>query len=308
MYQPPQCDRSLGHRTTTLPVVAPSLKVRSSCPAQLAAVSDYNEKLCIYRLEQAALLARLNCVFEESIDDENLVEDVPNNAANNGGANLDVPNDEAMEEIVKTDNMTLQGLVGVYDEKMVEDVCGYDASNSDATGVSISSIALLGEKHGVEKDRAVSPADHQVSASKEIYWSCNSDVNNILSTVPLPATALLSDVDGDFKCLLQGHTHDEWDICLGVLKNGREVAVKVLSAESKQGEREFMTEIDTISNVKHPNLVELLGCCVYGRNRILVYEYLENSSIDRALLGKLVISSLKRVKDFLLSIGCSAYT
>ncbi|KAG6416554.1 hypothetical protein SASPL_123986 [Salvia splendens] len=237
-------------------------------------------------------------------------------------------------------------------ETKVEDVCGYDASNSDATGVSISSIALLGEKHGVEKDRAVSPADHQVSASKEIYWSCNSDVNNILSTVPLPATALLSDVDGDFKCLLQGHTHDEWDICLlfpennkswltasgleenivfsieikfrismmaggcavpihtimrevsiaktknftynllvgatnnfhrsnkigrggfgtvykGVLKNGREVAVKVLSAESKQGEREFMTEIDTISNVKHPNLVELLGCCVYGRNRIL---------------------------------------
>ncbi|XP_041991628.1 cold-responsive protein kinase 1-like isoform X1 [Salvia splendens] len=71
----------------------------------------------------------------------------------------------------------------------------------------------------------------------------------------------------------------------GVLKNGREVAVKVLSAESKQGEREFMTEIDTISNVKHPNLVELLGCCVYGHNRILVYEYLENSSIDRALLG-----------------------
>ncbi|KAG6392231.1 hypothetical protein SASPL_146444 [Salvia splendens] len=71
----------------------------------------------------------------------------------------------------------------------------------------------------------------------------------------------------------------------GVLKNGREVAVKVLSAESKQGEREFMTEIDTISDVKHPHLVELLGCCVYGHNRILVYEYLENSSIDRALLS-----------------------
>ncbi|KAG6414067.1 hypothetical protein SASPL_126784 [Salvia splendens] len=98
-------------------------------------------------------------------------------------------------------------------ETKVEDVCGDDASNSDATGVSISSIALLGEKHGVEEDRAVSPADHQVSASKEIYWSCSSDVNNILSTAHLPAAAL-SDVDGDFKCLLQGHTHNEWDICL----------------------------------------------------------------------------------------------
>ncbi|XP_047946808.1 putative serine/threonine-protein kinase [Salvia hispanica] len=71
----------------------------------------------------------------------------------------------------------------------------------------------------------------------------------------------------------------------GILKNGMVVAVKMLSAESKQGEREFLTEIETISNVKHPNLVQLLGCCVHGRDQILVYEYLVNNSIDRALLG-----------------------
>ncbi|XP_075523156.1 cold-responsive protein kinase 1-like isoform X1 [Primulina tabacum] len=71
----------------------------------------------------------------------------------------------------------------------------------------------------------------------------------------------------------------------GTLKNGKKVAVKTLSAGSKQGAREFLTEIDTISNVKHPNLVELVGCCVNGTNHILVYEYLENKSIDRALLG-----------------------
>lgn len=71
----------------------------------------------------------------------------------------------------------------------------------------------------------------------------------------------------------------------GILKNGVEVAIKKLSAESKQGAREFLTEIDTISNVKHPNLVELLGCCVHESHKILVYEYIENSSLDRALLG-----------------------
>lgn len=64
------------------------------------------------------------------------------------------------------------------------------------------------------------------------------------------------------------------------------MAVKTLSAGSKQGVREFLTEINTISNVKHPNLVELVGCCVQGPSRILVYEYLENNSLDRALLGK----------------------
>lgn len=84
--------------------------------------------------------------------------------------------------------------------------------------------------------------------------------------------------------------------------------MKVLSAESKQGEREFMTEIETISNVKHTNLVELLGCCVYGDNRILVYEYLENRSIDRALMGKLVTRALKQYKDFILPSGHSPYS
>ncbi|KAM3298932.1 hypothetical protein ACQJBY_040433 [Aegilops geniculata] len=71
----------------------------------------------------------------------------------------------------------------------------------------------------------------------------------------------------------------------GTLPNKQDVAVKVLSAESRQGIREFLTEINVISNVKHPNLVELIGCCVEEENRILVYEYLENSSLDRALLG-----------------------
>lgn len=71
----------------------------------------------------------------------------------------------------------------------------------------------------------------------------------------------------------------------GTLKNGRQVAIKSLSAASKQGVREFLTEIKTISHVKHPNLVELVGCCAEEPNRTLVYEYVENNSLDRALLG-----------------------
>lgn len=74
--------------------------------------------------------------------------------------------------------------------------------------------------------------------------------------------------------------------CQGVLKNGKQIAVKTLSAESKQGVQEFRTEVNTLSDVKHPNLVELLGCCIQGTKRILVYDYVENSSLDRVLLGK----------------------
>uniref|UniRef100_A0A6N2KF06 Protein kinase domain-containing protein n=1 Tax=Salix viminalis TaxID=40686 RepID=A0A6N2KF06_SALVM len=71
----------------------------------------------------------------------------------------------------------------------------------------------------------------------------------------------------------------------GILRSGTQVAVKTLSAQSKQGVLEFLNEIKTISKVKHPNLVELIGCCAQGTNRILVYEYVENNSLDRALLG-----------------------
>ncbi|XP_076959043.1 cold-responsive protein kinase 1-like isoform X1 [Bidens hawaiensis] len=72
----------------------------------------------------------------------------------------------------------------------------------------------------------------------------------------------------------------------GTLKDGTHVAVKTLSAESKQGVREFLSEINTIANVRHRNLVELVGCCVEGSNRILVYEFEENGSLDQAVLGK----------------------
>ncbi|XP_043688259.1 cold-responsive protein kinase 1-like isoform X2 [Telopea speciosissima] len=73
----------------------------------------------------------------------------------------------------------------------------------------------------------------------------------------------------------------------GILTDGTQVAVKTLSAGSRQGVNEFLTEIQTVTNVKHPNLVELLGCCIQENNRILVYEYVENNSLDRALFGSM---------------------
>lgn len=64
--------------------------------------------------------------------------------------------------------------------------------------------------------------------------------------------------------------------------------MKTLSVGSRQGVREFLTEIKTLSSVKHPNLVELIGFCIQGPNRTLVYEYMENDSLHAALLGKFV--------------------
>ncbi|XP_076924755.1 cold-responsive protein kinase 1-like isoform X1 [Bidens hawaiensis] len=71
----------------------------------------------------------------------------------------------------------------------------------------------------------------------------------------------------------------------GRLKHGKYVAIKVLSSESKQGAREFLTEIKVIYEIEHENLAKLRGCCVEGNHRILVYDYVENNSLAQTLLG-----------------------
>lgn len=71
----------------------------------------------------------------------------------------------------------------------------------------------------------------------------------------------------------------------GTLRDGTVVAVKQLSSRSRQGNREFLTEIGVISCLQHPNLVKLYGCCVEEDQLLLVYEYLENNSLANALFG-----------------------
>ncbi|KAI3754023.1 hypothetical protein L2E82_26113 [Cichorium intybus] len=76
----------------------------------------------------------------------------------------------------------------------------------------------------------------------------------------------------------------------GTLADGRVIAVKQLSIASHQGRSQFEAEIATISAVQHRNLVKLYGCCIDGDRRLLVYEYLENNSLDHALFGSKKLS------------------
>ncbi|XP_075511243.1 proline-rich receptor-like protein kinase PERK15 [Primulina tabacum] len=71
----------------------------------------------------------------------------------------------------------------------------------------------------------------------------------------------------------------------GILPNGKEVAVKSLKSNSSQGEREFQAEVDIISRVHHRHLVSLVGYCIAGSQRMLVYEYVPNGTLEFHLLG-----------------------
>ncbi|OAY85459.1 Proline-rich receptor-like protein kinase PERK4 [Ananas comosus] len=72
----------------------------------------------------------------------------------------------------------------------------------------------------------------------------------------------------------------------GVLPNGKEVAVKQLKSGSGQGDREFQAEVEIISRVHHRHLVSLVGYCISQAQRMLVYEFVPNKTLEHHLYGK----------------------
>lgn len=71
----------------------------------------------------------------------------------------------------------------------------------------------------------------------------------------------------------------------GILEDGTEVAVKLLRRDNQSGDREFIAEVEMLSRLHHRNLVKLIGICIEGHRRCLVYELVHNGSVESHLHG-----------------------
>ncbi|PQQ09727.1 cysteine-rich receptor-like protein kinase 10 [Prunus yedoensis var. nudiflora] len=89
----------------------------------------------------------------------------------------------------------------------------------------------------------------------------------------------------------------------GRLLNGKDIAVKRLSTNSGQGDLEFKNEVLLVAKLQHRNLVRLLGFCLEGSERLLVYEFVPNASLDHIIFDPTKRAQLDWVRRYKIIVG-----
>ncbi|XP_056693396.1 G-type lectin S-receptor-like serine/threonine-protein kinase At4g27290 isoform X2 [Spinacia oleracea] len=130
-----------------------------------------------------------------------------------------------------------------------------------------------------------------------------NDTENAESELPLFDIDVIAQATNNFSDTNRLGEGGFGPVYKGMLKGGQEIAVKRLAKESRQGLDEFKNEVICIAKLQHRNLVKLLGCCIEGEERMLVYEYMSNKSLNLFIFDDMRSKSLEWPKRFQIIKG-----
>ncbi|XP_016554659.2 G-type lectin S-receptor-like serine/threonine-protein kinase At1g61370 [Capsicum annuum] len=129
------------------------------------------------------------------------------------------------------------------------------------------------------------PADRRQNSrelSTDNFWD-EQALPKDSSELPLLDFAKLATATDNFSEINKIGAGGFGPVYKGRLEDGQAIAVKRLSSHSGQGIQEFKNEVLLISKLQHRNLVRILAYCVHGKEKLLVYEYMSNGSLDTLL-------------------------
>ncbi|XAR67510.1 Non-specific serine/threonine protein kinase [Bertholletia excelsa] len=139
-----------------------------------------------------------------------------------------------------------------------------------------------GERSSARSLRYKSEQDHNDRSQKE-------DLE-----LPFFDFSIIAEATNDFSAKNKLGEGGFGPVYMGRLKCGQEIAVKRLSKNSSQGLDQFKNEVIYIAKLQHRNLVKLLGCCIEGEEKLLIYEYMPNKSLDYFIFDQ----ERKRILDW----------
>ncbi|XP_057764685.1 G-type lectin S-receptor-like serine/threonine-protein kinase At4g27290 [Salvia miltiorrhiza] len=149
-------------------------------------------------------------------------------------------------------------------------------------------IWLLIRKRLAKKKAAMAEQQHDYPKQDENASMGDEDV-----ALPLIDFLTISTATNEFSFANKIGEGGFGPVYKGVLPNGKEIAVKRLSRDSGQGLHEFKNEVILIAKLQHRNLVRLVGCCIHREERMLVYEYMPNKSLDLFIFDQTKLTSLE---------------
>ncbi|KAK2369713.1 G-type lectin S-receptor serine/threonine-protein kinase [Trifolium repens] len=166
--------------------------------------------------------------------------------------------------------------------------------------VFIVIMSVLGYSiHRIRRKKLEKPGDNQVfSLNNHTDNKENDDID-----IPIFDLSTIANATNNFCIDNKLGQGGFGPVYKGKLENGQDIAVKRLCNTSGQGSKEFINEVKLIANLQHRNLVKLLGCCIQNNEKLLIYEFMINRSLDYFIFDETRKSLLHWTQRFQIICG-----